>query len=108
MPPAPSAMDGPEWKGNPLWGPPVESLHSTTRKPVFSLARPPPTPPRAGPSPEPPKLLHRLSRTRLRLNLVGTIFGSGEGYAGFLHTASHGIVRLKTSFALGDRSRSSA
>jgi hypothetical protein len=29
--------------------------------------------------------------------LSGTIFGSGEGYAGFLDTATHGIVRLKTS-----------
>jgi hypothetical protein len=31
------------------------------------------------------------------LNPVGTIFGSGEGYTGFLDATTRGIVRLKTS-----------
>jgi general secretion pathway protein N len=87
MSPAPAAMDDPQattpGKGNPLWGTPVESLHATGARPIFSPSRPPPTPPTAvAPSPEPPK---------------AGIFGSGEGYAGFLDTTTHGIVRLKTS-----------
>jgi hypothetical protein len=42
-------------------------------------------------------VLHPPSRTSLRSIPSGTFFGSGEGYAGFLDTATHGIVRLKTS-----------
>ena len=64
----------------------------------FFAIPPPRTPPIAvAPFPEPPKAAAPPEPDQLARNLVGTIFGSGEGYAGFLDTTTHGIVRLKTS-----------
>ena len=97
-----SAMDNPQAttpeKGNPLWRIPVKSLPATRERPIYLPSRRPPTLPIAvAPSPEPPKAAAPPEPDQPALNLVGTIFGSGEGYAGFLDTATHGIVWLKTS-----------
>ena len=67
-------------------------------KPDLFASPPPPTPPRAvARYPEPPKAAAPPVPDQPALNPVGTIFGSGEGYTGFLDTTTHGIVRLKTS-----------
>ena len=85
-------------KGKSTLGNPVDSTACDTRKPDLFAIPPPPTPPIAvAPSPEPPKAAAPPEPDQPALNLVGTIFGSGEGYAGFLDTTTHGIVRLKTS-----------
>ena len=85
-------------KGKSTWGTPVESLHATRESPIFSPARPLRRHRVAvAPSPEPPKAAAPAEPDQPALNLVGTIFGSGEGYAGFLDTTTHGIVRPKTS-----------
>jgi hypothetical protein len=79
--------------GNPLWGIPLESLHATRERPLFSPSRRPPAvivaPPTqatvaaAPAAPEPV------------LNLLGTVAGNGEEYAVFINTTTHDIVRLK-------------
>jgi general secretion pathway protein N len=98
MPPSPPISDegtnnGTE-SGNPLWGITIETLHATRERPIFSpsrrpvmpavLAAPPPPPP-------PPPVPDKPS-----FNLLGTVAGSGVGYAVFLDNTTHDIVRLKT------------
>lgn len=82
--------------GNPLWGIPVRSLRATRQRPLFSPTRrllmPPAviTPPvevKAAPPPPPSKP---------SLDLLGIVEGNGEGYAVFINTTTHDIVRLKT------------
>jgi hypothetical protein len=81
--------------GNPLWGIPIESLHATRERPLFSPSRRPPAPAvisapvqvKAAPPPPPSKPT---------LDLLGVVEGHDESYAVFINTTTHDIVRLKT------------
>lgn len=81
--------------GNPLWGIPIESLHATRERPLFSPSRRPPAPAvisapvqvKAAPPPPPSKPT---------LDLLGIVEGHDESYAVFINTTTHDIVRLKT------------
>ena len=83
-------------RGNPLWGIPIEAMHATRERPLFSPSRRPPMPavisapvaaakPAAPPPPPEPTL-----------SLLGIVQGNGEGYAVFINTTTHDIVRVKT------------
>jgi hypothetical protein len=98
MPPVPPITDSEPsigaQSGNPLWGITVDSLHATRERPIFSPSRRPPMPATlAEPSPPPPP---PPMPDKPAFNLLGTVAGSGAGYAVFLDDATHDIVRLKT------------
>jgi hypothetical protein len=81
--------------GNPLWGVPIQSLHATRERPLFSPSRRPPmaaviSPPIEVKAPPPPP------PSKPALDLLGIVEGNGEGYAVFINTTTHDIVRLKT------------
>jgi general secretion pathway protein N len=83
--------------GNPLWGIPIEALHATRERPLFSPSRRPP-PPAVTPAPaEPVKVAAPPPQPdEPALTLLGIVAGDGEGYAVFVNTTTHDIVRLKT------------
>lgn len=95
--PLPSATIAPP-AGNPLWGITLESLRATRERPLFTPSRRPPMPQAvAAPRSEPvPVAAKTVEPEQPSLNLVGIVTGSAEGYAVFVNTATHGIVRLKT------------
>jgi general secretion pathway protein N len=80
---------------NPLWGTPIELLHATRDRPLFSPSRRPPMPIVITAPPaqiEPPKVPDEPT-----LHLIGTVTGTTDvGYAVFVDNATHDIVRLKT------------
>lgn len=84
--------------GNPLWGISLESLRATRERPLFTPSRRPPVPPAlTATRTEPVKAVSSaVEPEQPPLNLVGIVTGSAEGYAVFVNTATHGIVRLKT------------
>jgi general secretion pathway protein N len=95
----PSTIDGADSvrtsSANPLWGIPIELLHATRERPLFSASRRPPMPiVIAAPQPtiEAPKAPDEPT-----LDLIGTVTGNPDaGYAIFVDKASHDVVRLKT------------
>lgn len=97
MPPLPLAGDSGSKAsvetGNPLWGITIESLHATRDRPIFSPSRRRPAPAAIG-APPPPSPPPSLS-DKPGFNLLGTVAGSGVGYAVFLDNTTHDIVRLK-------------
>lgn len=80
-------------QGNPLWATPLEALHATRERPLFSPSRRPAMPVqrpqyvKAAPPPEP---------DQPALNLLGTIVGGSAGYAVLLNVATHTVIRLRT------------
>lgn len=97
--PVPVSLDGQATEhaanGNPLWGIPVQSLHATRERPLFSPSRRPPMPPVVAAPVEPAKVV-APPPAEATLNLLGIVEGSGEGYAVFINNTTHDIVRLKT------------
>jgi|SRR5208282_3506382 len=95
--PMPSTAIAP-FRGNPLWGISVQSLSATRERPLFTPSRRPPVPLAAlAPRAEPVKAVSAaVEAEQPPLNLLGVITGSAEGYAVFVDTATHDIVRLKT------------
>ncbi len=92
----PSVTD-PPLRGNPLWGISLESLHATRERPLFSPSRRPPMPAAIAPPPEPVKAAAApVEPEQPPLNLLGVVTGTVDGYAVFLNTTTHDIVRLKT------------
>lgn len=82
---------------NPLWGIPLRSLQAARERPLFSPSRrPPQLAISAAPTPQPAKAAVTRQPDEPELNLVGVIVGSGEGYAVFLDSATHAVIRLKT------------
>lgn len=82
--------------GNPLWGIPIGALHATRERPVFSSSRRPPMPAVISPPVEPVKAVAPPTPPKPALDLLGIVEGNGEGYAVFINTTTHDIVRLKT------------
>jgi general secretion pathway protein N len=80
---------------NPLWELPIQLLHATRERPLFSPSRRPPMPVVfAAP---PPKIETPKAPDEPTLDLIGTVTGSPDaGYAVFVDKASHDVVRLKT------------
>jgi len=82
---------------NPLWGIPLSVLNATRDRPLFAPSR---RPPGAAAVISPPvraaKAVSPSAAPRPTLNLIGTVEGNGEGYAVFIDTATHAVVRLKT------------
>jgi len=100
MPPLPATIDRMSTvrpaRGNPLWGIPIESLHATRERPLFSPSRRSPMPAAiAAPAAEPIKVTAPAEPDQPSLNLIGVVVGGSEGYAVFLNNATHDIIRLK-------------
>jgi len=94
--PIPSVTDLP-LRGNPLWGISLESLHATRERPLFSPSRRPPMPAAIAPTLAPIKAASApVEPEQPQLNLLGVVTGTADGYAVFLSTTTHDIVRLKT------------
>jgi general secretion pathway protein N len=74
---------------------PIQLLHATRERPLFSPSRRPPMPVViAGP---PPKIETPKAPDEPTLDLIGTVTGNPDaGYAVFVDKASHDVVRLKT------------
>ena len=84
-------------RGNPLWGIPIESLHATRERPIFSPSRRPPMPAViATPAPPVKVVAPPPEPEQPGLNLLGVVLGGGEAYAVFINNTTHDIVRLKT------------
>lgn len=82
--------------GNPLWGISIETLHATRERPLFSPSRRPPAPAAISAPVAPVKVAAPPPPSGPTFNLLGIVEGNGEGYAVFINTATHDIVRLKT------------
>jgi general secretion pathway protein N len=83
--------------GNPLWGIPLDAMHATRERPLFSPTRRPPAPA----LPPPPKPAEVVAAPppqpeQPALNLVGVVAGHRESFAVFVSTTNHNIVRLRT------------
>jgi general secretion pathway protein N len=80
---------------NPLWAIPIELLNVTRERPLFSPSR---RPPASAARNAPVKIVGTVrpaAAPKPALNLVGTVEGNREGYAVFVNTATHSIVRLR-------------
>jgi general secretion pathway protein N len=95
---APISTTQPPLQGNPLWGIPLDSLRATRERPLFSPSRRPPAPAVVPPKVEPVKevVAPPPEPETPQLDLVGVVTGAADGYAIFMTTATHDIVRLKT------------
>ena len=88
--------DMPE-RGNPLWGIPIESLQAARERPLFSSSRRPPAPAVIATPVEAPKVVAAPPEPEVpAFDLVGIVEGAGQGYAVFINTGTHDIIRLKT------------
>jgi hypothetical protein len=84
-------------RGNPLWGIPIESLQATRERPLFSSSRRPPAPAVIATPVEAPKVVAAPPEPEVpAFDLVGIVEGDGQGYAVFINTGTHDIIRLKT------------
>ena len=99
--PLPSGRE-PAVRGNPLWAIPVQSLHATRDRPLFSPSRRPPMPAAIAPVVEPVKTVAAPPEPEQPpLNLLGVVTGSADagsadGIAVFINTTTHDIIRLRT------------
>jgi general secretion pathway protein N len=87
--PAPAAS------GNPLWGISLKSLNATRDRPLFSPTRRPPHRAVAMPRVEPVKAAP-AEPEQPPLDLFGVVIGGNEGYAVFINTVTHDVIRLRT------------
>jgi hypothetical protein len=83
-------------KGNPLWGIPIDTLHATRERPLFSPSRRPPAPVVTRAPVTPVKTTVPVAAVEPSLSLLGIVAGDGEGFAVFINTTTHDIIRLKT------------
>jgi hypothetical protein len=91
-----ASTDTPD-KGNPLWGIPIDLLHATRERPIFSPSRRPPAPPVIAAPPPPVKVVAPPPEPEQPgVDLLGIVEGGGEGYAVFINNTTHDIFRLKT------------
>jgi general secretion pathway protein N len=82
--------------GNPLWGIPLNALHATRERPLFSPTRRPPPPASASAPPPPVAAAPPPEPEQPELSLVGVVAGHSESFAVFISTTNHNIVRLRT------------
>jgi hypothetical protein len=82
-------------RGNPMWGIPLELLRATRQRPLFSPSRRPPAAVSNAPV-QAVKAVTAAATPEPTLSLVGTVVGGSEGYAVFINTTTHDVVRLKT------------
>ena len=83
-------------RGNPLWGISLVSLHATRERPLFSPSRRPPAPVvTSAPVKSVPRVAP-VAAAEPTLSLLGIVAGDGEGFAVFINTTTHDIIRLKT------------
>jgi hypothetical protein len=89
----PSLTD-PPLRRNPLWGISLKSLSATRERPLFTPSRRPPVravaPPAVAPVVRAP-----TESVPPPLDLLGLVIGTDDGYAVFINTATHDIVRLR-------------
>lgn len=81
---------------NPLWGIPLAVLNATRDRPLFSPSR---RPAAAAAMSAPVRAVKSVSSSPApapTLDLIGIVEGNSEGYAVFIDTTTHSIVRLKT------------
>jgi hypothetical protein len=81
---------------NPLWGIPLKSLTATLDRPLFSPSRRPPERPVTAAQVAPRKVAAPAELTQPPLDLLGVVTGTDDGYAVFINTTTHDIVRLRT------------
>jgi general secretion pathway protein N len=94
--PGAAGKDSPT-SANPLWAIPLGSLTATRDRPVFSPSRRVPAPAVAAAPVEPAKPVYvpPPEPEKPQLSLVGVVTGISGGFAVFLNTATHDILRLK-------------
>lgn len=93
----PQATNAPALSGNPLWGIPLNSLRFTRERPLFSPSRRPPTPAAIAAPSEPIKVAAPPSEPdQPPLDLLGVVTGAADGYAVFINTTTHDVIRLRT------------
>jgi general secretion pathway protein N len=90
----PSASE-PPLRRNPLWGIPLQTLDVTRERPLFSPSRRPPAQAVIAPSVAPLRAAPG-EPAQPPLDLLGVVTGAGDGYAVFINTATHDVVRLRT------------
>ena len=83
-------------QGNPLWGMPIDALHATRERPVFSPSRRPPAPAVVSMPAAPVKVVAPAATAASALSLLGIVVGKDEAFAVFINTQTHDTVRLKT------------
>jgi general secretion pathway protein N len=94
--PLPSTAE-PALQGNPLWGIPLNALRATRERPLFTPSRRPPMPAAIAPPPEPVKTVAAPAEPEQPpLNLMGVVTGTTDGYAVFVNTTTHDVIRLRT------------
>ena len=94
--PVEAASADPSLGSNPLWGVPLSALYATRDRPLFSPSRRPTTAAVIRPPARTVKTASPPATPKPTLDLVGTVEGNSEGYAVFIDTTTHAIVRLKT------------
>jgi len=92
---APAPVTEPPLRRNPLWAIPLKSLNATLDRPLFSPSRRPPARAIASPQVTPQKPAAAPDAGEPPLNLVGVVTGTEDGYAVFINTTTHDIVRLR-------------
>jgi general secretion pathway protein N len=92
--PAPRAE--PPLHRNPLWAIPLKSLSATLERPLFSPSRRPPARSATAVQISPTKATATPDSGEPPLNLIGVVIGAEDGYAVFINTTTHDIVRLRT------------
>jgi hypothetical protein len=93
---APAPPSEPPLRRNPLWAIPLKSLNATLDRPLFSPSRRPPARAIASPQVAPQRPAATPDSGEPPLNLVGVVTGTEDGYAVFINTTTHDIVRLRT------------
>lgn len=81
---------------NPLWRVPVDALHVTRERPLFSPSRRAPMPVVVSAPVSPIRAVVSPTTAEPTLSLLGIVAGKDEGFAVFINTTTHDIVRLKT------------
>ncbi len=93
---SPSPPAEPPLRRNPLWEIPLKSLSATLERPLFTPSRRPPARSVASPQTAAAKVIAAPDLGDPPLNLLGVVTGGEDGYAVFLNTTTHDIVRLRT------------
>ena len=86
----------PPLRRNPLWAIPLKSLTATLERPLFSPSRRPPARPLGSPQVALRKVSATAEPAQPPLDLLGVVTGAEDGYAVFINTTTHDVVRLRT------------
>lgn len=95
-PAASAAPTGQPATGNPLWAIPLDSLHATRERPLFSVSRRPPPAPvaQAEPVAPPPPPTPPAAPEQPQLILVGVVHSNKQNIGVFIDQTGQAVLRL--------------